>query len=258
MTTPTRLAAQLVDAPWEAQCTAAVLATATADGAEIRCLPMTVGSLRAVRDFRFTVRPGDALPLLLTALGACVATTAAASLALRGNRPRSLTVRASCDTNGIGVTVGGPADRVALAHVRRFSPIHTLLAGPGDVRLRGATTEAVPPIPAADVAVTWTDGMYAHGDRDADEPRQLGGTDRAPSPLEYVLAALAADTLGSAGGQAHASARRDLRGWLGFPGLPPEPRALLVQCMPGGQATAGVIAHLVGTPRRIQSDVDTS
>lgn len=258
MTTPARLAAQLVDAPWEAQCTAAVLASATADGAEIRCLPMTVGSLRAVRDFSFTARPGDALPLLLTALGACVATTAAASLTLRGNRPRSLTVRASCDTSGLGVTLGRPADRVALEHVRRFSPIHTLLAGPGDLRLRGATTEVVTYTPAAEVSMTWTDGMYAHGDRDVDEPRQLGGTDRAPSPLEYVLAALAAETLSSPGEQAHASARRDLRGWLGFPGLPPEPRALLVQCMPGGQTKAGVIAHLVGTPRQIRSDVDVS
>lgn len=252
-------AAHVARASWDAQCTTAVLANGTPQGAEVRCLPMTIGGLRAVRAFHFTVRSDATVPLLLTALGGCVAETAATSLALRGVVPDSLVVVAGCGPAGLSVRLEArgcstEALAAALAHVRSYSPVHRLLADPGDLRIAGANGPVTAiDLPVAEVTVTWLDGLRSRTNREIDEPHQLAGGDRAPSPLEYLLGALAAESAGS-GAEVHVSARRDLRGWFGMPGVPPEPRALLVQATtPGDEPAVGVIAHLVAHAQQVES-----
>ncbi|SEM40557.1 OsmC family protein [Streptacidiphilus jiangxiensis] len=95
-------------------------------------------------------------------------------------------------------------------------------------------------------SAVWESGLLVVAEVDGvtvqtDQPKQLFGGDRAPSPEEHLLAALAAEALGHAtrpggsdhGASIHASARLDLRGPDSSEGVPVGLGSLLVQFLPG-------------------------
>jgi uncharacterized OsmC-like protein len=239
------LTAMVSREPWEAQSTNNVLATRDGDGIRVRCLPMTLGSGRVIRDFE--VGPADSVELLLSALGGCMAAAAATSFALRGAVPAELAVEVQWrSAEGLRCQLVGADMESALAHVVEHSSTYRLLAGVGDLRATCNTPEGLRhadarpralsgPVDPRSVVVTWQGGLRSiAGALDVDQPKQLFGADLGPSPEEYVLAALAAEALHHVWEheevlEIHASARRDLRGHLGFPGIPVEQRSVLVQ-----------------------------
>jgi uncharacterized OsmC-like protein len=218
-------------------------------GPAVRTDPMRVGPARAARPYAIAVGATTPLALLLGALGAGAAETMALSLALQGARPTSIRARAYGGAAEAGVdlmvagAVTGPQLTAAAEHVRRFCPVGRTLAEATAVRLLVVTPqgsrsfeapESVRPAAPEEVAVDWDTGprstITSGGAAfPADQPKQLLGTDRAPSPEEYLLAALAAEVARPGTAEVHVSARRDLRGALGFAGAPVGLRDVLVQ-----------------------------
>ncbi|GAA0454762.1 hypothetical protein Aca07nite_68920 [Actinoplanes capillaceus] len=92
----------------------------------------------------------------------------------------------------------------------------------------------------------------------ADRPKQLFGTDRGPSPEEFLLAAAAAESIARTGGEVHVSARLDLRGGLGFDGAPVGLRDILVQCLDPQEAiqTPGPVLELLRQPTDVSIEIE--
>jgi uncharacterized OsmC-like protein len=269
------LAGTLAQDPWEAQLSGEVeVAAAPGGGHDVATRTMRLGAQRVARPFRFPL--GDPLDALLAALGASTAVEAAVSLTERGHAPYSLetAVRYGAAAGSAASVrwelriTGEMTDKEAAEAGERAaacSPVHhtltdgnrTGVAVPAD-GLR-ATSEPGG-VPEAALGVTsprsstlsavWDAGCrvwfgrYGPGPAPipagADQPKQLFGSDRAPSPHEYVLTALAAEALGrctGGRGSVFATGRIDLRGMLAAAGKSrPAPigvRDLLVQCLPG-------------------------
>ncbi len=262
--------------PWNALSEFGVTARRT-EVADRLCEVVTsiarVGRIRVPRLFTQTVAVGlpsggatsadeprapDPIDMVLVALGASVATTVAASLAIAGTKPTELAVRCQADLTAPGSTGPGsgpasagrlsvtcdvsvlgdvrePVAALAVEHASRYSTVVRTVAEPcsgGVVLPPRLSSRSVPPLPPActgsgPVSVTWRAGAYCKARGEGwsvavDQPKYLFGRDRAPNPVEYLLAALAAEAAGDAGTEPVAvSARLDLRGPLGIDDISP-------------------------------------
>lgn len=254
---------------WEARLSAEVEASAAVDGA-VRAAPRTMGlgGTRVARSFRLPPGPGglDPVTAVLAALGGCVAAEAAVALTAADRSPDRLSVTAHCDTEGgvgwelcVEGEVSAKEAVLAATEAAARSCVHHTLAEPAAVTVAvpsgGLRTVSEPgvaaagPSPARTVTAEWETGTLVHvrGDGVAgdgwalDRPKQLFGSDRAPGPVEHLLAALAAEALQHlpGGGSVFASGRVDLRGSLTGRGAPVGVRDVLAQYLPGHADTPG-------------------
>lgn len=266
-----RIAATLRQDSWEAQLSAEVEAgieTGSGGAALLATRPMRFGSVRVARPFQWRASPDGTAPVetVLTALGGCVSAATATVLTERGHAPEGIVVTAEARLGpdphlSYTVDISGdvPEDegKAVMDHVRRRSVAHRTLEDPNEVWVGLPASEdsrlmshqaGDPDLPEEErrVRAVWAVAMRSQGpELEIDQPRQLFGHDRAPSPQEYLLAAAAQECLAVAGGgsaneggwTAHSTGRVDLRGCFGVTegsvGGPVGVRNLLVQLVPG-------------------------
>ncbi|BCJ44128.1 hypothetical protein GCM10010168_09410 [Actinoplanes ianthinogenes] len=259
-------------ASWEAQLALEASATTAADGTQrVRLLPMRLGPTRVVRPFTVGLRAPESanrelltpVEAVLTALGASAAATAATALALQGAQPQRISVRAYADRDGgLGYELDLSGDLTAeqilivVGQVQAYSVVHRTLAEGSPPRVLAASADgrhlAIPPggdgardDRTHEVRVEWEAGAFSvatagQAGVEIDQPKQLFGADRAPSPEDYLLAALAAEALqwlSPGPAEIHVSARRDLRGELGLDDARVALRDILIQCLLPGHGT---------------------
>lgn len=258
LTARRELAGILTEQSWEAQLATEVEATAGPAGrAELATRVTRLGGSRIARPFRFPLggdgRPGP-VDAVLAALGCCAVTEAAVSLTEHGRMPDRLDAEVTLRPDGtVGCALridGDVSGEVAAAVLERTTTRSTALrtvAGANSVtvsslaggRFTGAAADCAAPLPAAALTARWQTGSRVTVTRpgddtpllEADQPKQLFGADRAPSPHEYLLAALAAEAagFGGEGDVVCAAGRIDLRGPLAVGDAPVGLRDLLVQ-----------------------------
>jgi len=287
LTARRELAGLLAEQSWEAQLAAEVEATAAPAGrAELATRVTRLGGSRVVRPFRFALggdgRPGP-VDTVLAALGSCAATEAAVTFTEYGRLPDRLDVDVVLRPDGTvqcALRGGDVPPEAAATALRRMAERSTALrtvaeagtitlSSPTAGRRSGTAADCAGPLPTAAVTARWQSGSRVTVTRpgddrpllEADQPKQLFGADRAPSPHEYLLAALAAEAAatGSEGAMVCASGRIDLRGPLAVGNAPVGLRDLLAQFLTGfgpeqprHWLTSGPALRLVLEPRRVE------
>jgi uncharacterized OsmC-like protein len=192
---------------------------------EVRTLPVWIGTIRVVRDFTIRIdragRGGEWKStdfVTASAIGGCVATTFVQGASARGVTldQLQLQMRLAMTPDSVELAYDyqpqcEASDEMLISLARYvccLSSIHRTLVEPNQIRVTGSAAPldsrelaALTRPLAANVRIGWRYGTHLrstiadHEEIEMDQPKQYLGLDRAPSPTEYMFAALTADVL---------------------------------------------------------------